>query len=69
MKYRLYKSTEKDAEGCNTVTLISSQEGKVPESFLQVFKEIDEFKTIKAAEKFIGGKFICGCGLRMARVK
>lgn len=69
MNYSLYKSISKDAEGFNTVSLISNKEGKAPESFLQVFKKVAEFKTIKAAESFIGGKFICGCGLRMARKK
>lgn len=69
MNYILYKSIEKDGEGYYTVSLISSQEGKAPKSFLKVFKKIDEFKTIKAAESSIGGKFISGCGLKMARVK
>ena len=69
MNYTLYKSIKKDAEGCNTVSLISNKEGKTPESFLQVFKKVDEFKTIKDAENFIGGKFISGCGLKMVRIK
>lgn len=69
MNYTLYKSINKDVEGFNTVSLISNKEGKAPESFLQVFEKVAEFKTIKSAESFIGGKFIYGCGLRMARQK